>query len=117
MALDITVVDSFLDAKPAPALDLEVPEGKLTPQEFEELQREMDDLRKRIQEGHQATEEEMRKIVVYFIARRGRLFKLEKPKKEAAPKAAKAAKKKAPAKKASVDKGMDAKLLLDSLGL
>ena len=112
--------EKLLDSRPVSGLQIleTEPNGpQLSAEDFELLEREISDLRSKILEGHNCTVTEMRKIVLFFRARRGKLFTVAK-----APKSRAAAEKvaKTPVRRkaaASKLKDMDAKTLLETLGL
>jgi uncharacterized coiled-coil DUF342 family protein len=79
-----SLLDQLLDQKPVTPLSLqtELNQWALPPEEFEKLSREIEDLRLKIQTGHQCSPEEGRKIIAYFLARRAKNFQIVKPKEK-----------------------------------
>jgi hypothetical protein len=75
-------LDDLLNSQALPT-PLESPAvDRLPPEVFEALEQEMNALRERIKAGETTTEEENRKIIAYFRARRALKFVLKKPPKE-----------------------------------
>ena len=112
--------EKLLDSRPQSGLQIleTEPNGpQLSAEEFELLERDISNLRNKILEGHNCTVAEMRQIVLFFRARRGKLFTVAKAKKSstAAEKVAKT-----PVRRKTTTsklKDMDAKTLLETLGL
>lgn len=71
-------------------------ESQLSEEQFKELTAQIDEIRAKITSGQEASVEEARLIVVYFRARRGRLFTV---KQEKAKKVKEKTERKAPAKR------------------